>query len=202
MARVLILFAHPALEKSRVHDAMVRQVRNLDGVTFHDLYEAYPDFDIDVAKEQQLLLSHDLIIMQHPFYWYSSPAILKQWQDLVLKHNWAYGPGGNQLSGKRIFNAISCGGSREAYSETGRNRLTVPQLLSPFRQTAQLCKMEYLPPFVIHGTHKLKKLQIDYYALQYRQLIFDFCIEQIRPPDWEKLVYLNDMLPELSIIQN
>lgn len=29
--------------------------------------------------------------MQHPFYWYSTPALLKEWQDLVLEHGWAYG---------------------------------------------------------------------------------------------------------------
>ena len=48
MAQVLILFAHPALEKSRVNRALVAAVQGLEGVTFNDLYEAYPDFDVDV----------------------------------------------------------------------------------------------------------------------------------------------------------
>ncbi|RYE35767.1 MAG: NAD(P)H oxidoreductase, partial [Sphingobacteriales bacterium] len=94
MARVLILFAHPAFEKSRVHRPMVKQVLKLEGITFHDLYESYPDYDIDLDREQELLLRHDVIVFQHPFYWYSCPAILKQWQDLVLEHGWAYGRGG------------------------------------------------------------------------------------------------------------
>jgi glutathione-regulated potassium-efflux system ancillary protein KefG len=38
-SRVLILFAHPALEKSRVNCRLADAVRRLDGVTFHDLYE-------------------------------------------------------------------------------------------------------------------------------------------------------------------
>src|ERR1044071_10222619 len=104
MARVLILFAHPALEKSRVHSRLVHHCKHLECVTFHDLYQSYPEFDIDVKREQSLLLKHDIIIWQHPFYWYSSPPILKQWQDLVLEHGWAYGSGGDKLSGKWIFN--------------------------------------------------------------------------------------------------
>lgn len=60
MSRILLLFAH---------------AKHLDGITFHDLYEAYPDFDIDIKFEQQLLLQHDIIIWQPPFYWYSAPAI-------------------------------------------------------------------------------------------------------------------------------
>src|ERR1043166_905728 len=97
MSHILILFAHPAYEKSRVHKLLVKKARALEGITFHDLYEAYPDFDIDVKREQELLLQHDTIILLHPFYWYSSPAIIKQWQDLVLELGWAYGKKGTTL---------------------------------------------------------------------------------------------------------
>ena len=60
--KVLILFAHPAFQKSRANRHLVDAVQNLDGVTFRDLYELYPDFNIQVAKEQQLLLDHDVIV--------------------------------------------------------------------------------------------------------------------------------------------
>ena len=93
---ILILFAHPALEKSRVNRVLIRDIPGIEGVTFHDLYETYPDFDIDVAREQELLLAHDTIVLHHPFFWYSTPAMLKEWQDLVLEHGWAYGSGGNR----------------------------------------------------------------------------------------------------------
>jgi glutathione-regulated potassium-efflux system ancillary protein KefG len=75
MAGVLFLFAHPALEKSRINARLIRDVVKLDGITFHDLYEAYPDFFVDVAREQQLLSTHDLIVLHHPMYWYSSPRL-------------------------------------------------------------------------------------------------------------------------------
>jgi glutathione-regulated potassium-efflux system ancillary protein KefG len=147
---ILILFAHPALEKSRVNIQLMREVRNLPGVTFHDLYEAYPQMIIDVKREQRLVEEHDIIIFQHPFYWYSSPAILKEWQDLVLEYGYAYGKGGQAFKGKRMLNAITTGGPREAYHPEGNNRFTVRQFLAPFDQTAHLCHMTYLAPFVIH----------------------------------------------------
>ncbi len=86
---LLVLFAHPAFHKSRVNRVLTRFVKETEGVTFHDLYEAYPDFHIDVAREQALLVRHDVIVFHHPFFWYSTPAILKEWQDLVLEHGWA-----------------------------------------------------------------------------------------------------------------
>ena len=100
---ILVLFAHPAFERSRVHRRLVDAVAELPGITFHDLYEAYPDFDVDVRREQKLLLEHDLVVLQHPFFWYSTPPLVKQWEDLVLEHGWAYGTGGNALHGKRLL---------------------------------------------------------------------------------------------------
>jgi glutathione-regulated potassium-efflux system ancillary protein KefG len=147
---ILILFAHPALEKSRVNIQLMREVRNLPGVTFHDLYEAYPQMLIDVKREQRLVEEHDIVIFQHPFYWYSTPAILKEWQDLVLEYGYAYGKGGQAFKGKRMLNAITTGGPREAYHPEGNNRFTMRQFLAPFDQTAHLCHMIYLAPFVIH----------------------------------------------------
>jgi glutathione-regulated potassium-efflux system ancillary protein KefG len=168
---ILILFAHPALERSRVNQELVRAAAGLDGVTLHDLYEAYPDLDIDVPREQELLLAHDVVVLQHPFYWYSTPAILKEWFDLVLEHGWAYGHAGDRLRGKTMLSAITTGGSEEAYQEGGYNRFTMRQLLAPVEQTARLCGMEYLPPFVVHGTHGLGRAEIERHADDYRRTL-------------------------------
>jgi glutathione-regulated potassium-efflux system ancillary protein KefG len=168
---VLILFAHPALDSSRVNRRLASAVRGLPGVTFHDLYEAYPDFDVDVKREQALLLAHDCVVFQHPFYWYSSPALIKQWQDLVLEHGWAYGREGTALHGKAWLSAVSTGGREDAYQPDGYNRFTMGQLLAPFEQTARLCGMTFLPPFVVHGTHRLDAAGIEAAAADYRRVI-------------------------------
>jgi glutathione-regulated potassium-efflux system ancillary protein KefG len=168
---VLILFAHPAPQRSRVNRALRRAVADLTGVTFHDLYGAYPDFMIDIAHEQALLRAHDVIVLQHPFYWYSAPAIVKEWQDLVLQHGFAYGAEGTALSGKSLMSVITTGGHEDSYGCAGMNRFAMHDLLRPFEQTAQLCGMRWLPPFVIHGTHIIEDAAIARSAAAYRELV-------------------------------
>jgi len=171
MKRILILFAHPALEKSRVNRKIVRKIQSLETVTFHDLYEQYPDFDIDIEREQELLTSHDIVVFHHPFFWYSTPAILKEWQDLVLVHGWAYGSQGDALRGKYFLNLITTGGRESAYQKDGHTGFTMRELLAPIEQTTRLCGMVFLPPFVIHGTHSLTASDIQRQAAESRRFL-------------------------------
>jgi glutathione-regulated potassium-efflux system ancillary protein KefG len=155
MRRILVLFAHPVLERSRVNRRLLDAIRDVAGVTVRDLYDLYPTMQIDVEAEQAALLEHDVIVFQHPFYWYSCPAILKEWQDLVLEHGWAYGAGGTQLRGKLTLNAITTGGPAHAYRRDGYNRFTIRELLAPWDQTAHLCGMRFLAPFSVHASLKV-----------------------------------------------
>jgi glutathione-regulated potassium-efflux system ancillary protein KefG len=193
MARILILFAHPALEKSRIHAGLLKNIKGLQGVTLNDLYEEYPDLNIDADREQALLLQHDIILFQHPFYWYSSPAIIKQWQDLVLEHGWAYGRTGKALSGKYLGNVISTGGGQQAYTPGGHHGFTIKDFLLPFRQTARLCNMTYLPPFVIHGTHRMKRADVPFCCMKYRETLEALRDEKFTPDVLNKAIYLNEL---------
>jgi glutathione-regulated potassium-efflux system ancillary protein KefG len=169
--KILVLHAHPRLATSIVQRAMLRAISGLDDVTLVDLYAEYPGLDIDVAREQQRLLAHDVIVLQHPFYWYSSPSIIKEWQDLVLENGWAYGPGGTKLAGRFLMQAISTGGPQEVYHREGRNRFEVAELLAPFNQTAYLCSMAYLAPFVIYSGRRMEPAQLSAATESYRDLI-------------------------------
>lgn len=179
MKKILILFAHPALQRSRVNNKLVKAAREIQGVTINDLYEEYPDLLIDIKREQDLLLEHDIIIMQHPFYWYSTPAILKEWQDMVLQHGWAYGHEGQMLSGKTMMNVVTTGGPEKAYSQDGYNHFTMRQLFAPLEQTATLCRMVYLSPFAIHGTHRMKKETLAQHLLDYETLLKSLVNDEI-----------------------
>ncbi len=171
MRKILVLFAHPKYEHSDANHALIQSIEKLENVQIRDLYELYPDFNVNIQEEQEQLLLYDVIIWQHPFYWYSCPPLLKQWIDLVLEYGWAYGSGGVYLRGKYIFNAITTGGSSEAYSPSGRNRFTVSEFLRSFEQTANLCGMHYLPYFQLAGTHKITELDLLKKANEYRELI-------------------------------
>jgi glutathione-regulated potassium-efflux system ancillary protein KefG len=171
MRKILILFAHPKYEHSDANRALISAVKDLNHVQIRDLYELYPDFNVNIQEEQELLFEFDVIVWQHPLYWYSCPPLLKQWIDLVLEYGWAYGPGGNYLKGKYIFNAVTSGGSPEIYSPKGKNRYTLEDYLRPFEQTALLCGMEYLPYFQLGGTHKMSENNLVLKADEYRRRI-------------------------------
>lgn len=151
MAKVLVLYAHPRPDRSEINQPLFETAQNVQGVTAVDLYAEYPDFDIDVDAEQARLRDHDVIVFQHPFYWYSAPAIMKEWQDLVLEHGFAYGLHGKALVGKTFMNVLSTGAKPEAYSTDGLNHADIRSLLAPFEKTADLCGMRFLAPFVLFG---------------------------------------------------
>ncbi len=200
MNKILILFAHPLFEKSRVHKQLIDRVGGLDGITINDLYQAYPDFDIDISQEMDLLNRHEIIIWQHPFYWYSAPAMIKQWQDLVLAHGWAYGKGGRALEGKKIFNSFTSGGGMEVYQPEGFQKYTVREFLRPFERTAHLCRMIYWPPFWVPGTHKLDPAQINLLANQYRDLLIKLRDGEFTNEKIESALYLNDLVSTITTI--
>ena len=198
MRKILIIFAHPVLEKSRVHKRLLHYISQQPGITLNDLYENYPDFDIDVKREQELLAAHDIIIWQHPLYWYSAPALLKQWQDLVLEHGWAYGKNAYALKGKKVFNVITSGGSLTAYQREGYQQCTIHEVMKPYERTAELCRMTYLPPFWVAGTHKLELPQINEYGHKYNLLLQRLRQESLSDEEMMQASCLNDLIETTS----
>jgi glutathione-regulated potassium-efflux system ancillary protein KefG len=192
--KVLVLFAHPRFEQSRTNRILVNAIPDNPHITLNDLYELYPDYNIDIQREKELLLAHDIIIWHHPLYWYSSPPLLKQWIDMVLEFGWAYGPGGDALTGKLVFNVFSSGGPRKVYQSGERNHYTIQEFFRPFEQTVRLCHMEYLPPFGVQGTHRLTDADLKqkcwaYSTLLNRLVKGEFTLDTLRQYD-----FLNDWL--------
>lgn len=195
MKKILIYFAHPARSRSKINNALRAAVEGLDNVTIVDLYATYPDFLIDVEREQRLCEEHDIIVFQHPFYWYSTPSIMKEWLDLVLKHGWAYGSQGNALEGKYFMQAITAGGDDSTYQKDGYNEFTIGELTSPYRATAKLCKMNWLPPFTVMGIHRgLPEDKVKVYSEDYRRAIIALRDETMDFKKLEKQEYLNSKL--------
>lgn len=148
MARVLHYLIHPALENSRANKALWAKSSAISDVTRVDLYAEYPRHNINVDLEQERLSTHDVILFQFPMFWYAAPSLLKEWTDLVLEQGFAFGPDATQLNGKKVQLAISTGGSEHAFSADGYQQREVRQYLLPYEQTAHLCHMEFLTPFV------------------------------------------------------
>ncbi|MEK6223255.1 MAG: NAD(P)H-dependent oxidoreductase [Candidatus Dadabacteria bacterium] len=193
--KILVIFAHPALQKSRINVELCRAIKNIEGVTFRDLYEIYPDFLIDVHEEQRLLIEHDVVVLQHPFYWYSCPAILKEWIDLVLEYGFAYGHNGTALTGKSMMTAITAGGSEDSYKVDGMHYYHVRDFLRTFERTAVLCGMNYLPPFVVHHISELITAQeISVYTDLYKKVVVSLRDTDIDFNTINQFKYINDYI--------
>lgn len=150
--RILILFAHPSIERSEVNVELLAASRATPGVTLVDLYAEYPQLQIDIDREQQRLVEHDIIVFMFPLYWYSTPSVLKEWQDLVLEYGFAYGEGGTALQDKVLLCSLTAGGPETAYCCEGYNQYTLRELLRPLEQTATLCGMRFPAPFVLFSS--------------------------------------------------
>ena len=150
--KTLVILSHPNLGTSIANKTIISELETkVDNIEVRHIEALYPDFKIDVEAEQKALLSADIIIFQHPFYWYSTPAGLKQWMDEVLSYGFAYGHDGDKLNGKHFLQSLTVGGPEESYKATGYNHFTIEELLRPMEQTV------YLSMMVHHGfvhTHR------------------------------------------------
>ncbi len=153
MEQTLVIIIHPDLEGSIVNRQWMEALKkHPEKFTLHDLYAAYKDGKIDIQKEQQLLEAHHKIIFQFPFYWFSSPPLLKQWLDEVLTYGWAYGSkSGYKLKGKKIALAISAGIDEKEYRKDGQYSYTLQQLTAPLEITFKYVKADYAGLFAFYG---------------------------------------------------
>lgn len=197
MARVLVLFAHPRTDRSVANTALIAAARAIDGVELVDLYAEYPDFDIDIDREQRRLLESDSLVLQHPVYWYSSPALLKEWQDLVFEHGFAYGSEGTALAGKVMLQVATCGTAREAYKKRGKYENELRTLFSPFEQTAKFCRMRYLAPFgVFSAEDAAEENRLDGIVADYSRLLAALRDNTLDLEKAEAAPLLNDIIEE------
>lgn len=144
----------------------------LSGVTLVDLYALYPRFKIDVDAEQQRLLEHDVIVFQFPVFWYSTPALLKEWQDLVLEHGFAYGGDSCRLGGKLFLVAATAGAAESDYAKDGLNHFSMRTLLRPLEQMALFCRMQFLPPLVLFSSLQVSgNERVQEHVERYRQVL-------------------------------
>jgi glutathione-regulated potassium-efflux system ancillary protein KefG len=176
--KTLILYCHPDHHASRLNRALRAAVEPLADVTVNDLYHHYPHGFVDVKREQALLLAHDVIVMQFPVFWYSTPPMLKAWQDDVLEYGFAYGSDGTQLGGKQLLLAVTAGGGPQDY-HPDKGQFTLAELLRPLESTACLCKMTHRGIFHIGPSGGLDSAAVAQHATQYRKLI-----EAMTRGDW------------------
>ena len=144
MSSILMVVAHPNIESSIGNKTIVEHFKSLHPeAEIDELYKLYPDFKIDVKKEQEKLLKADFIILQFPYFWYNAPALLRKWFEDVLEHGFAYGSKGKALQGKKLIVSFTTGSPVETYKEGGMQNFTLEDLTKGFHQLANLCSMNW-----------------------------------------------------------
>lgn len=162
----LIVFAHPSWQHSKANRTLIEAARQSPTVVVRDLYHLYPHGYINAKLEQQALENASAVVLQHPLYWYSVPALLKEWIDQTLTAGWAFGNNGTALVGKPWAHALTAGGSAATYS--AQNNMAIEQLLLPLEKTAVLCKANWLTPFSVLDADEQNATQMNAHAIRYR----------------------------------
>ena len=149
----LILVFHPHLQNgSRVNARLIAELKaqGEEDIIIRDEYAEYPNFAVNADHEHELLEAADSVILQFPLYWYSSPALLKEWEDRVITAGWAYG-GGHALRGKELKLVVTTGSDAIKYQKD----------------------MEYAKPFLVQGTATITDDALDQAAADYVSAILD-----------------------------
>lgn len=152
-----ILMFHDHSERSRANRALADTAATLPGVTVTDMGALYPGGEVDVDVEVERLLAADRLVLQFPVQWYSTPPLLKRWQDQVLTRMYYIRPSeeGDRLKRLPVLVAATAGNVESAYSAKGINLFPLAELLRPLQATAHRCGWQWNEPFLLYRANKL-----------------------------------------------
>ncbi len=150
------------------------------------------DIQIEVEKVQRA----DLLILNFPMYWTSTPAMLKGWIDRVFVSGIFYG-------GKRFYNHGGMVGKKAMLSFTlgGREHMfgdhaihgSIEDLLLPIqRGTLAYAGFEVLPPFVAYHVPYISNEARQKMLVDYQQHLSN--LENLKALEFPKLEQFDDKL--------
>lgn len=157
MKKVLCIVAHPSFHRSRANQRILESLSGLPHITIRHLYDLYPEFYIDVKKEQNILAVHQAVFIQHPLYWYNMPPLLKLWFDYVFEKEWAYGRGGRALNGKDFLLSVTAGVTLDHSGGRHEDHFPTELIFPPYEQIAKVCGMRWHKPLVLHESGKVSE---------------------------------------------
>ena len=167
--RVLLLYAHPQPQASRVNRKLAGAARAVPGVVVSDLYETYPDFYIEVARERALVSRAEVLVLVFPLQWYACPALLKEWFDVVLHDAWQVDRVKPTESGarRRCQVVLSTGGAAADFAAGRRHGRPLDDYLAPLAQSARVCGMDWLEPLVLYNAHGVDNAAVEAHVARF-----------------------------------
>lgn len=113
-------------------------------------------FAEDIKQEVQRLRDAELLVIEFPLWWHSTPAIMKGWFDKVFAlgvvwdsdHRYSNG----FLRGKKVLPVIGAGDLESLYQPDGIHKATLTQHLYPLlHSTLAHAGLDVMKPFVAYG---------------------------------------------------
>ena len=165
----VLLLAHPEFAASRANRALLTGLDYLAELEVAELYALYPDGEIDVAVERARLLRADRLVLQFPLQWYSTPPLLKYWQDAVLTPLFYTEPDiASATFGLPVLAATTTGGPSASYQPHG---MTINKLFAPLQATARKCNWLWQAPFTVHDVRNLDDAALSRAGQEYRSVV-------------------------------
>ena len=177
----VLLLAHPDFDASRANRALLSGLTGVPGLEVIELYALYPDGRIDAPVERERLLRATRLVFQFPLQWYSTPALLKQWQDAVLTPLFYLEPEvAASTAGLPLFAATTTGGPSASY-RAGGTTMTMEDLFAPLRATARKCGWRWQIPFAVHDVRNLDDASLQRAGEEYRSALLSVPMLERQP---------------------
>ena len=146
---ITALLAHPYPRFSVISIPLLEGLKEqFPQMDIRALYDLYPDSSIDLWEERKAVAHSSLILVVHPVFWYSVPALLKKWFDEVLAYGFAYGNGGDAVKGKGVLWIPSLGTGYRDGEFPGE--VEISEVEAPIRRMWTFCGRDYRFPAAAH----------------------------------------------------
>jgi glutathione-regulated potassium-efflux system ancillary protein KefF len=165
----LLILAHPYYTRSIANKTIVNELSDkYPDLEVRDIFQRYPDYQIDVAAEQQALLRHETVILQYPMFWFNMPAILKLWFDEVFSYQFAYGSQGDKLKNKKVLLSMTVGQAEKNLINEHEN--LIESFLKSVHHSIQYSQMNLSGTFLLfdvsplsgHSVSKIKREAVEH----------------------------------------
>lgn len=142
ISNTLFIAGNPQADRSAFLAAIQPSIQ-ARGVEWIALADETTDGKFDVPGFQARLAQASTIILHFPLYWYSPPALVKQWLDSILTSGWAFPGATSKLRGKTLLLSVTTGSPLSTFQPDGSNGSTLEELLLPLERTAAYCGMNW-----------------------------------------------------------
>lgn len=174
---ILYVYTHPD-QHSLNAELMRNGLKSLQDagheVILSDLYAR--EFSLDTEQFKISRANH--IIFQFPLWWFSMPAIMKDWMDRVFTKGFAYDTGkmftDGLLRGKTASLTITMQSPLSSYKNDGVHGHELDDFLLPIQHTLRFTGIETLPSFTVYDAHQLDEVRFQSVMQEYKNYLANY----------------------------